>query len=93
MKKWCISIVLSTLISLIGLWIFIWIVARDTCLNTGGSWHGLIQGCKEGAAYSLSFLNTPLAIVILITLVFSIASAFVQLYTIMIKHTDKTKRY
>jgi len=39
---------MSTLVSCIGLVCFIYFMAQDGCLDSGGRWLGLVQGCDGG---------------------------------------------
>lgn len=83
MKKWIIALAISTLVSCIGLVCFIYFMAQDVCLDSGGRWLGLIKGCDGGKNYSMQFLASPLAIFIFLGIILGISSALVQVYSMI----------
>ena len=83
MKKWIICLGISVLISSLGLVLFISSSAQDGCLDSGGRWLGLIQGCDGGNDYSMQYLTSPLAIVIFLGIVLGISSALVQVHSML----------
>lgn len=85
MKRWGISLAISTLISCLGLVYFLSSVTQDRCLDSGGRWIGLIQGCDGGNGYSIQFLISPIAIVIFLGIILGISSALVQVHTMLLK--------
>lgn len=85
MKKWIISLAISTLVSCIGLVLFINFMAKDRCLDSGGRWLSLFRGCDGGNDYSMQYLTTPLAIAIFLGIILGIASALVQVHSILHK--------
>ena len=92
MKKWIICLAISVLVSSLGLVWFISSSAQDGCLDTGGRWLGLIQGCDGGNSYSMEYLASPLAIVIFLGIVLGISSALVQAHSMLARSFNtKTK--
>ena len=85
MKKWIISLAISSLISILGLVWFISFSAQDGCLDSGGRWLGLIQGCDGGNGYSMQYLGSPLAIVIFLGIVLGISSVLVQVHSMLFR--------
>lgn len=83
MKKWIISLAISALISCLGLVCYINFMAQDGCLDSGGRWLGLIQGCDGGNDYSMQYLATPIAISIFLGIILGISSALVQVHSIL----------
>ncbi|MGC1507387.1 hypothetical protein [Ketobacter sp.] len=83
MKRAFICLLISLTISCIGLLYFTVFVARDTCLDAGGRWIGVVQGCEGGNEYSLSLLLSPLAVSIFIGIVLGISSVLIQLHTLI----------
>lgn len=90
MKKWIICLAISTLVSCIGLVCFIYFMAQDGCLDSGGRWSGLMQGCDGGKDYAMQFLALPLAIAIFLGIILGISSALVQVHS-MLSSTFNTK--
>ena len=85
MKRWVISLAISALVSCLGLVYFISFVAQDRCLDSGGRWLGLIQGCDGGNGYSMQFLTSPIAIAIFLGIILGISSVLVQVYTMLFR--------
>ena len=83
MKKWLISLVISLLISSLGLVYFVLFIAQDKCLDSGGRWLGGLSGCDGGNGYSIENLVSPLGVAIFLGIVLGISSAFVQLHTLL----------
>ena len=85
MKRWVVSLAISTLISCLGLVCFISFMAQDGCLDSGGRWLGLIQGCDGGNSYSMQYLASPIAIAIFLGIILGISSAIVQIHTMLFR--------
>lgn len=83
MRKWMISLAVAAMISSFGLAYFIGVSAEGVCLDSGGRWLGLIQGCEGGSGYSMQYLKSPLAIAIFLGIVIGISSALVQVYSMI----------
>ena len=66
-------------------------MAQDGCLDSGGHWLGLIQGCDGGNDYSMQYLTSPLAISIFLGIILGIGSALVQMHTILYSSFDAKK--
>jgi len=91
MKKWIICFGISVLISSLGLVWFISSSAQDGCLDSGGRWLGLIQGCDGGNDYSMQYLTSPLAIGIFLGIVLGISSALVQVHSMLSRSFNAKK--
>ena len=83
MKKWIISFAISTLSSCLGLVFYIYFMAQDGCLDSGGRWLGLFQSCDGGDDYSMQYLASPLAISIFLGIILGISSALVQVHSML----------
>ncbi|MGP4845812.1 hypothetical protein ACTXGQ_16870 [Marinobacter sp. 1Y8] len=83
MKKWLLCFAISALMSCLGLAWFIRSSAQEGCLDSGGRWLGLIQGCEGGSGYSLQYVASPLAIAIFLGIVLGISSALVQVHSLI----------
>ena len=89
MKKWFVAFTISALVSCIGLVIYIYFMAHDICLDSGGRWPGLIQGCDGGKDYSMKYITSPLAISIFLGIILAISSALVQVYSMINSSLNK----
>lgn len=83
MKMWFISLGLSVVLCGIGLAYFLYFIAQDTCLDSGGRWLGIIAGCEGGRDLELDFLISPLLIALFLGIVLGVCSAFVQFYALI----------
>ena len=85
MKRWGVSLAVSALVSCLGLVYFISFMAQDRCLDSGGRWLGVIQGCDGGNGYSIQSLTSPIAIVIFLGIILGISSVLVQVYAMIFR--------
>ncbi|MBL4826948.1 MAG: hypothetical protein JKY66_04425 [Spongiibacteraceae bacterium] len=83
MKKWIVSLSISVFVSCLGLVYFVVFMGQDRCLDSGGRWLGLAQGCDGGDGYAMKYLMSPLAITIFLAIILGISSALVQLHSIV----------
>ncbi|WP_185235912.1 hypothetical protein [Teredinibacter franksiae] len=88
MKKWLVTLSISFFFSCFGLGFFVITTAQSSCLESGGSWQSILQGCSDGQGYSLQYLATPLAITIFAAIVVAISSAVVQLRSIIANNSS-----
>ncbi|WP_370981129.1 hypothetical protein [Agaribacterium sp. ZY112] len=93
MKQWIICIILSALSCIMSLCYFIEFIAQDSCLDLGGQWLGMIEGCIGGNEFSMAKLLTPLSIAIALGILLGMSSALVQISSMLNKalHSFKNK--
>lgn len=93
MKKWLVCFVISVVISIIGLFYFVSFVMQDGCLDSGGSWKGVIDGCDSGNGFTTQYLMSPLSIAIYIGIIFGISGALVQVHKIVDDFKNKKRKH
>ena len=89
MRRWCICLAISLVISLLGIAYIVYFMAQDGCLDSGGRWLGALAGCDGGSNYSMEYLMSPLAITIFLAIVLGISSALVQLHSMLFESHKK----
>ena len=85
MKKWLVALCTSLMLSILGVFYFVEFVAKDACLDSGGSWMGAKEGCAGALGYTPADLISPLGVTIFFAIVVSISSMFIQLQKILFK--------
>ena len=91
MKRWLLSLAISTLASCLGLVFFTVFIAQDACLDSGGRWLGFIQGCDGGNGYSLRYLASPIVITIFLGIILGISSALIQIHNMLFRSFTENK--
>ena len=79
MKKWGVSLLISISICTLGL---IKLMDQRGCINSGGRWLGIMNGCEGGDGYSIVYFSSALSVVIFLGIVVGVTSACVQFYNI-----------
>jgi hypothetical protein len=83
-QRWAVCLAIASMLSCLGLVYFINDMSEKSCLESGGRWLSLIQGCEGGNSYSMQYLTSPLAIAIFMGIILGITSALFQIYTLLI---------
>ncbi|SMF27474.1 hypothetical protein SAMN02745866_01744 [Alteromonadaceae bacterium Bs31] len=92
MKKWFVCLLISVIICVLGLIYFIRTKVITVCVESGGLWLGLLEGCENGGGISMQYFGSPLAVIIFFAIVLGVSSVLVQVHSMLFKVALKKTR-
>jgi len=84
-KKWFVCLSISAIVCAMGLVYFIRTKVQIVCIESGGVWLGILEGCESGSGITMQYFGSPLAIVIFFGIVLGVSSVLVQVHSMALK--------